>query len=456
MPIGRRLRTLLLVLALIGAPAVALRVLCVGHSCDASEAAAQDAVPFCPLPAELRREIAAGFREGRSPDVMASTIGASALWTRVQDDVHAPWPGAARIGGDLELPDTRVPIALFGVGVRRRAPLPDGVGLDAIAPTLEAVTGIRRDHPDVRTGTAVENVASEGVDAPPLVVMIAWKGVGTPDLEARPDAWPFLRRAIRDGAGTLEAVTGSLPLDPAATLTTIGTGALPSSHGITGTLVRDDDGHVQRAWSTREAGSVIATFADDIDRDTAQRSVVTGVLTDPADRGLIGDGWYLDGSDRDTVAQIGRGPDRVHSTPARLAAAMVATEGLGRDRVTDLLALVLDGTVDEVDTASADVVGTIRELVPDTTFAVAGTGSLRGVHRAGSARLATAIDAALQAPVVEGTSAGGFFLDGEVLVERSLSAQRVADTLRREGTSDAAPMFGDVYPSFAVAFSRYC
>ena len=88
---------------------------------------------------------------------------------------------------------------------------------------------------------------------------------------------------MREGAGTIEAVTGSVPLDPAATLTTIGTGGLPSSHGITGSLVRDDDGTVRRAWSASGAGSVIATFADDLDAASGQRAAV-GAVADLARR----------------------------------------------------------------------------------------------------------------------------------------------------------------------------
>ena len=449
MLVGRRLRTLLIVLSLVGAPAVILRVLCVGNSCDANDARAQAAVPFCSLPVELRRSIAAGFREGRSPDVMAAAEGPSALWTGVQDGVRVPWPGAARGRDDPVLPDTRVPIVFFGAGVEPGR-LPGTVGLDAIAPTLEGVTGIRRDHPEVRTGEAIEGVTSDaGV---PLVVVIAWKGLGTPDLEAKPGAWPFLRRAIRDGAGTLEAVTGSLPLDPAATLTTIGTGALPSSHGITGTLVRNDDDAVQRAWSAEGAGSVIATFADDIDHDSRERAGVAAVLTDPADRGIVGNGWYLDAGDRDTVTELGREQHHSATTPETI----VSADGLGRDDITDVLGIVLDGTVAEVDVETADVVATIRDLVPGATFVVAGTGSLRGSRGTGSGTLASSVDAALQAPIVEGTAAGGFFLDRDVLVERSLTAQQAADVLGRERSREGKPRFADVYPSFAVAFSRYC
>ena len=46
--------------------------------------------------------------------------------------------------------------------------------------------------------------------------------------------------------------------------------------------------------------------------------------------------------------------------------------------------------------------------------------------------------------------------DRAVLVDRSLTAQHVADALRAERGAGDVPLFADVYPSFAVAFSRYC
>ena len=53
-------------------------------------------------------------------------------------------------------------------------------------------------------------------------------------------------------------------------------------------------------------------------------------------------------------------------------------------------------------------------------------------------------------------SADGLFLDRDVLVERSITSAQVAEALRRERSSIDEPLFGDVYPAFAVAFSRYC
>ena len=448
MPIGRRLATLLVILALVGAPAVVLRIFCIGSSCETGDAGARAAVPFCSLPHALRRSIVAGFREGRSPDVMASTSRLDAVRTEVAPGVGVAWPGGTADQGNAA-PDDRVPIAFLGGGVRATAVM-DDARLDAIAPTLEAITGLRRDHPEVRTGEPIVSIADGGHDVP-LVVLIAWKGVGTADLEGAPGAWPFLRRALRDGSGTLAGSVGSLPLDPTATLTTIGTGGLPSAHGITGTLVRDDRGDVRRAWSDPGTGSVIATFADDLDHDTGGRADVAAILTDPADRGLIGDGWYLDGVDRDDVVEI------VRPTAAARAARRLMSDGtLGEDDVPDVLGVVLEGSIREVDRATAEVVAVVDAYVPTSTVVIAGTGAVRGPRGVDASEIALEVEASVAAPVVDAPASDGLFLDRTVLVERSLTTQRVADALRAVGGPGGPSLFADVYPSFAVAFARYC
>jgi hypothetical protein len=450
-PIGRRLSTLLLALVLLGAPAVVFRAFCLGNSCDAEGAQAQAAVPFCPLPRAMRHEIAAGFRQGRSPDVVATVADDAGVWTLVGRTTRVPWPATSPQGVGTSLDGTRTPVVFFGEGIEPGAPL-ERVRLDAVAPTLEAITGFRRPHPEVRTGTAVEGVATARTEPIPLVVVIAWKGTGTADLDSAPGGLPFLRGALARGAGTLEARTGSLPLDPAAVLTTIGTGGLPSSHGITGTLVRDGGGTVRRAWSGPDGGSVIATFADDLDHGNGGSARVAAVVTDPTDRGIIGNGWYLDGRDRDIVERSGMGAGR----PERLARRIVASEGLGTDQATDVLGVVLAGPVGRIDAETGRVVDAVRREVPKATFVVAGTGSLGERGTVDATSLTAGLDRAVGAPVTEAWAAGGLFLDRAELTERSITAQQAADALSGQRTAAGEPLFADVSPSFAVAFGKYC
>ena len=142
----------------------------------------------------------------------------------------------------------------------------------------------------------------------------------------------------------LEGTTGSLPLDPTATLTTIGTGGLPAQHGITGTIIRGDDGDVARAWGPDAPGSVIATLADDLDRDTDQRAMVAGVLSSRSDRGIIGDGWYVDRRDRDTVV--------VTRHPEPAVAGLL--DQVGADG--GVIGVVVRGDVDDMDRTTREIV----------------------------------------------------------------------------------------------------
>ncbi len=431
-------------LAALGIPAGVLRAACAGESCNPSPAPAR--IPFCPLPASLKADLAAGFREGRSPDVLAVTRTAGVSEGAGRGAGMAPWPSVS--GG----PSTDVPIALWGAGLNGEVHLPDGTGLEQIAPTLSDVLGFRRPHPDVRSGAAIDGAANG--ERPRLVLEIAWKGVGSANLRADRKAWPFLRSLIRRGAETLAADAGSLPLDPAATLTTIGTGGLPSQHGITGTLVRNDNGGVVRAWGPGSPRSVIATLPDDLDERFAEQPLIGLVAPDIADRGIIGGNWYI-GHDRDRVL-VARGTDAVDAAKRTLAS------GFGRDEVPDLLAVVLGGSVRSRD-------GWTRELVAAATRAsggsvvvvVAGTGVI-GTMRNGAgptvSEIVTQVEAGVAGDgnVVAGAVAGGLFLDQDVLAEGGISGDAVVQALLKATGPEGTPLMADAFQGFAVSFARYC
>ncbi len=431
-------------LAALGIPAGVLRAVCAGESCDPSPTAAR--IPFCPLPASLKADLVAGFREGRSPDVLAVTRTAGVSEGAGQGAGMVPWPSVS--GG----PNTDVPLALWGAGVNGGVPVPEGAGLDQIAPTLSDVLGFRRPHPDVRSGVAVEGVANG--EPPRLVLEIAWKGVGSADLRADREAWPFLRSLILRGTGTLGGDAGSLPLDPAATLTTIGTGGLPSQHGITGTLVRNDNGGVVRAWGPGSPLSVIATLPDDLDERFAEGPLIGLVARDIADRGIIGGNWYI-GHDRDRVL-VARGVDAVAAAERTLAA------GFGRDEVPDLLAVVLGGSVGSMDRWTRELVAAAtRASGGSVVVVVAGTGA-SGALRNSAGPTVSEVVAQVEAGVtgggnvVAGAVAGGLFLDQDVLADGGISGDAAVQALLKATGPEGTPLMADAFQGFAVSFARYC
>lgn len=439
---GRRLLVLLLVLAAIGIPAGVLRAACAGNSCLSTGGEAR--VPFCPLPQDLKADIAAGYREGRSPDVLAVTRTDS-VYGGTDDPGSPPWP--SQTGAST----TAVPIVFAGTGVTRGTTLPDGTQLDQIAPTLSDVIGFKRPFPNVRAGVAVSGVADG--EHPRMILEVALKGIGGADLRGAEGAWPYLRSLVRTGAGTLDGNTGSLPLDPAATLTTIGTGGLPSQHGITGTLVLDDEGRVVRAWGPGAPPSIITTLPDDLDEAGTQRSLIGIVATDPADRGLIGGTWYPR-HDRDAMA-LATGEDAVTSARAMLAM------GFGRDEVQDILAVVLDGSVASMDTRLRQLVDAARRASGGSVVvAVAGTGAELDPVPASmsSSEIVSRVEAAVPGggAVVVGAVPGGLFLDQDTLSAEGITGQAVVDALLDVVGPDGRPIMVDAFQGFAVSFARYC
>ena len=409
---------LLLALALIGIPAAVLRIGCVGKSCRSEAAAAAAPAPFCSLPADLRTLITAGTYDGRSPDV----IGVGGSTPVVTNGV--PWPSEATSAdaGSVDL-------EFVGRGIHSGRP-PAEVSLDQVAPTLEPLLGLHRPHPEVRAGKAIPGVVRSGAHTP-LVVLIVRKGVGSSGL--RP---PLPRVPSGVHIAEARARTGALPNDPIAVETTIGTGGLPSQHGITGALFRNDDGKVVRAFGPRSPQPVIATLGDDLDRTTGGVAKIGLVSTAVGDAGLTGDDWYGTGPVRDrTVPGGAETADAVRSFLSR---------GWGADATPDLLAVALDGSrVADAGTTSS-ILDDVFRAVPDATVVVTATG---GTHANEPASV----------PVPAGADtmvAGGVFLDRSD--GATTSAQDLVNALKADATPDGSPLFADAFASYAVRFGRYC
>lgn len=438
---GRRTLVLLTVVGLLSAPALVLRILCVGNTCE-EQAAVRARPPFCSLPEDLRGQIGAGFREGRSADVLAVAGGAPVEGADGHETLPPPWP---RVGDE---DDGRVPLVFAGAGTDPEAAVPDGTLLTAVAPTVAEAVGLERPHPEVRSGEAVPGVAV----GPParLAVLIVWKGIGSEDLEASPEAWPRLRALMSRSPGTLDAAVGSLPLDPAAVLTTIGTGGLPREHGITGSVVRNDAGRATEAWSRRAPFSVIAALGDDLDEVLGQAPHV-GLVGAPLDRGLIGRDWYLE-TDADDVVAV-RTPDR-----AALAATDLLASGYGADETPDLLGVALSGSLRSLDRATDTIARAADEAAGgEALVIVTATGSGAKEGAVSAETLVRQVERAEGlTDVVEATTTSGLFLDQSVLADRGLGEDTVLRVLRDLRAPDGSPLLADVFSGTAVGFGEFC
>ncbi len=437
--------TMLVLIGVLGLPAMGLRFLCVGNSCDEAATAASE-VPFCSLEAELRSRISAGFREGRSPEVLAVARADSiAGGTGFMRNRPAPsWPSSG-VGG------ARVPIAFSGEGVVRTS-IPEGTPVTSIAPTLAAVVDFERPFPEVRSGEPIEGVA--GGQSPRLLLQVILKGVGSDDLEAQPDAWPFLRGIMDEGAATMDGDTGSLPLDPAAIISSVGTGGSPSQHGITGEFVRTGEGRLVRAFSEEADTPVIATLADDLDEELGQRPRIGFVGATATDRGAIGGEWYGSASDVDEAVIAPR--DQVGPAVALLSDRS-GDGGFGADEVPDLMSVVMEGDIPKLDRGLKRIAAAADEASDGSVaLVVTATGSIPvDSEVVNGAEIARDVDEALGEQVTEAAVPGGLFLDQDALTELELSEDVVIEELERLRGPDG-DLFGDVFPAIAVTFARFC
>lgn len=448
---GKRTAAFSLVALLLGTPAVAARLLCVGGSCDAA-AETDSYAPFCSLPSGVRASVTESTRDGRSGELLmvarrSGLSGGSAFGRKSRLDPQ--WPS---VDGDV----SEVPIVMAGAGIAPGGSLPAGAGLDDVAPTISEVLRFERTHPEVRSGESMSDVVAPSAQSPRMVVIVAWKGVGSRTLSAA-GSLPNLEKLIARGSATLSGTNNSFSSDPAAPLTTLGTGGNPSEHGITGSLLRNERAELVGAWGPASPINVIATLGEDLDEAFEQEPVVALVGTQEIDRGLTGGGWYVD-NDRDLVEMLPEAsPPSVVTDEARR---LLRSGALAKDEVPDLLGVALQGSVTQMDAELGRLWRAARAAAgDDLVLVLAGTGSAEpaGSNVDGSAllrRLERAVPGDRR--VIEGVGPGEVFIDQDVLAERKISDDVILEALMDMQARSGDQLFADVFPSVTVTFGRYC
>jgi len=156
----------------------------------------------------------------------------------------------------------RVPIAVHAPGIVEPSDSTARVTLADLAPTTSRLMGFDGFE-------APDGVPLPGIRRPPtppkVIVTFVIDGGGWNVLTHWKDAWPNLRRLLRESAVYRNAITGSFPAVTACAHATIGTGAFPRTHGITGHNLRD--GHsVRKAYGTpghaEPSDILVPTLAD--------------------------------------------------------------------------------------------------------------------------------------------------------------------------------------------------
>jgi hypothetical protein len=131
----------------------------------------------------------------------------------------------------------RIPLVVYGAGVEP-SDSEERVSLADVAPTIAELIGFDEFLDLGREGRPLPGV-SRPADRPEIVVTFVIDGGGWNVLQEFPDAWPTLKRLMRAGATFRNAIHGSFPAVTASAHATIGTGAFPRTHGITGHNLRD-------------------------------------------------------------------------------------------------------------------------------------------------------------------------------------------------------------------------
>ncbi len=130
-------------------------------------------------------------------------------------------------------------------------------------------------------------------------------GGGWNVLHEFPEAWPNLRRLMREGATFRNAIHGSFPAVTASAHATIGTGAYPRTHGVTGHNLRDGR-KVRKAYGElgrANPGDILVPTLADLWSDATDNAAWIGELGYQVwHLGMIGHGGPSRTGDRRPVA----------------------------------------------------------------------------------------------------------------------------------------------------------
>lgn len=275
----------------------------------------------CSLPSSWLERTQRGYEASRSghisliprtPAYMASGAGG---WSH-----SGPWDYLQR-----------VPLLFYGPGLLRRTGSSDrAVDLADVAPTLAAMVGIS--IPGVEGKALPEVIAAR---APRLVVTVVWDGGGWNTLDLWPSSWPTLAKMSARGVSFTQATVGSSPSVTPAVHSTLGTGTFPRSHGITGVPVLDDDGQVTDSFLMGASARFLErrTLAEIWDEHEDGDALVGMVGYEPWHLGMIGAGAEIAGGDRDHAAWLDVDNNEWITNPDHysLPPSLVSTPGLRAD-----------------------------------------------------------------------------------------------------------------------------
>jgi arylsulfatase A-like enzyme len=253
----------------------------------------------CGLPGDYLELIKRGYHPDRNGHVLILPRRPAYFGTGPAGWTHSgPWPYLQRI-----------PLVFYGPGlIPQKGNVSTPATLADIAPTLATLLHGSIQTEDGRSLDEVARLTGRSIqrERPRLIVVVVWDGGGWNALEQWPGDWPNLIRVAEGGVSYTRATVGSSPSVTPAVHTTIGTGAFPDDHGLTGIPVLDEERKVVDSFLEGESSRFIQipTFAERWDENNDNRAKVAMVGYEPWHLGMIGQGAERPGGDKDAAVWL--------------------------------------------------------------------------------------------------------------------------------------------------------
>ena len=233
-----------------------------------------------------------GYRPGRSEEIAVVPREPNFVGSFDITSHSGPW-------GYLQ----QVPLVFYGPGrVAERGEIDAPATMADVYPTIGKFLNVKL---PAREGRVLEEALLPAKDRPALIVVLVWDGAGRATLEQWPDRWPNLLEMMKKGTSYTNAIVGSSPSVTSAVHSTLGTGAYPKDHGITGNELRRQGGRLSETFNNLNTGGLeLSTFADQVDARLGNKPKVGMLGWTKWHMGMLGHGNALPGADSDDLGLI--------------------------------------------------------------------------------------------------------------------------------------------------------
>jgi len=206
-----------------------------------------------------------------------------------------------------------VPLLFYGPGHVRSlgaTDVPGEVTIADTAPTVARMLGL--DFPQ-RDAEPIDKILVPDQAPPKLIFTAVIDGGGWNVLDRWEGKWPHIKDLMKRGASVEGAVVGSSPSITPAIHTNLSTGAFPNRHKITAIVMRTDDGHLTKSFTSfglpasieendPGANGNIPSVADLWDKSVNNEALVGMLSPGQYQYGMMGLSGALKGADKDFAA----------------------------------------------------------------------------------------------------------------------------------------------------------